>query len=69
MTSKTKVKINVEQVREARKFLRSVNKHDLENIEWLEKGQPVKISDKAHAEFKYLGLNNTDFIDAGFYKG
>jgi hypothetical protein len=68
MTAKTKVKIDVQQVRDARKFLRSVNKHDLENIEWLEKGVAVKISDAAVAEFKYLGLNNSDFIDGGFYK-
>lgn len=65
---KVKVKINVEQVREARKFLRSVNKHDLEDIEWIEKGQPIKVSDKAYAEFQYLGLNNADFIDGGFYR-
>jgi hypothetical protein len=66
---KEKVKINVQDVLNARKFLRSVNKHEVKDIEWLgANGQPLKISDKAYAEFEYLGLNNSDFIDMGFYR-
>jgi hypothetical protein len=66
--AKEKVKIDVAEVRKARAFLRSVNKHELEDIEWIDKGTPLKISDKAVAEFQYLGLNNSDFIDGGYYK-
>jgi hypothetical protein len=68
-SKKQKVKINVEEVRKARAFLRSVNKHDLEDIEWIDKnGSPLKISADAIAEFSYLGLNNADFIDGTYYQ-
>jgi hypothetical protein len=66
--AKEKVKIDINEVKKARNFLRSVNKHELEDIEWVENGKPIKVTAKANAEFQYLGLNNSDFIDGGYYK-
>jgi hypothetical protein len=61
-----KVKIDIAEVRKARKFLRQVNKYDYADIEWLENGIPVKISKDVASRMLKLGLNNVDILETQY---
>jgi len=63
------MKIKISEVLFLKERLKEINNLDLSNIEWLdENGNVVEIDPKNISDFKYMGLNNADFIDTGFYK-
>jgi len=61
------VKISEILALDARK--REINRVELNEITFLDdNGNPVKIDPAIVEKFRFIGLNNTDFITTGFYE-
>lgn len=60
--------VNAEEVRALKEQLREINNIPLEDIEWHEDGKPLDINPEFIKEWRFIGMNNSDFIDTGFYK-
>lgn len=57
-----KIQVNYQNVLRLKEELRSINKHGLENIEWVDDaGRVIRPSSVALEEFRFTGLNTTDF--------
>jgi hypothetical protein len=54
--------VDLDYVIAVKKRLRQINAEDMDNIEWIKDGKPVEFDKKDLAEFKFMGLNNTDLI-------
>lgn len=66
---KRKYSISLYEIKTMLKQINEINKTPLEDITFLNKnGKPIKINNKIIADFKFIGLNNIDFIKSGFYK-
>lgn len=65
---KKTMKVNIEHIKYLKSELGKINKVPLEDIEFYEKGKLCRIRKCLVKEFKFIGLNNTDFIMSGFYK-
>jgi hypothetical protein len=62
------VRVDVERILALKAELREINNVDLKDIEFFQNGEPLKISPLAVEDFRFIGMNNTDFITSGFYK-
>jgi len=62
------MRVNIEHVRKIQAERMKINKSHLKDIEWYENGKKIEISPKKIEEFRFIGLNNLDFILSGFYK-
>jgi hypothetical protein len=58
-----RTKVNVEWVRAVKAELRRINAVDLKDIEFVHCGKPVAVDPQAIEEWRFTGLNNTDFIE------
>lgn len=59
----------ISDIKRAKEFLNSVNDVPLKDVTFLgDDGEPIEIDEKLIDEFKFIGLNNSDFILTGFYK-
>ena len=62
------MEININEVRNLRKRLREINSLDLEKCKFIENGKEIKVPKEIIKQFKFIGLNNADFIMTNFYK-
>jgi len=60
--------VDIDLLKERKKQSDMINSVDLDEIQFYENGERVEISDEILAKWKYIGLNNTDFITSDFYK-
>jgi len=60
--------VNVNRVRRVKEFLNSINKANLEDLMFVENEEMVKVPAKHIEDFKFLGLNNVDFITRDWYR-
>lgn len=60
---KIKLKVDMHEVVEMKAWLRYINTKDLDQIVWTKNGEVIDISKELIEDFKYMGLNNTDFVD------
>jgi hypothetical protein len=64
-----RIRISVIEIIELNTRLREINSFDLEKIDFIsERGNILKIDKDKIDSWKFIGLNNTDFIDSGFYQ-
>jgi len=64
-----KCQISVSEIKYLMNRIREINANKIINIDFLDdEGLPIKIEAKNINEWKYTGLNITDFIDSDFYK-
>ena len=63
------MRVDIEYIKHIQKERARINKVELEDIEFFEGGEKVDISQKIIDDFKFCGLNNTDFILTDYYKG
>ncbi len=63
------MRVDFEHVRKLHKERMKINQLDFEDIEWYENGEKVEIDPKIAKDFKFTGLNNTDFVTIGFFEG
>jgi hypothetical protein len=62
------MKVAVEYIKWLTEERQKINKTPLEEIEFYENGMKVDVSEKMIKDFKFVGLNNIDFITSDFYK-
>lgn len=62
------MKIEIEEILKIKERLREINSIDLNKIEFTEGGKVIDINPKYIEEFRFIGLNNSDFIYTEFYK-
>jgi hypothetical protein len=62
------IRVDVEHVRALKEELASFNSLDLSVVEFYDNGNKLEVSEQALVEWKYVGLNNADFIMTGLYK-
>jgi len=60
--------VNVEEIYKIKRRLAEINLEQLEDITFYANGCSVQVTQEMIDEWKYLGLNNTDFIMTEFYK-
>lgn len=68
LTSNQSKIVNVNKLRRVKAYLKSINEQELQDIIWVEDGKRLDIPKEYIDEFKYVGLNNTEFIMCGCYK-
>ena len=60
--------IRVSEILKLKNRLREINDNEISNIDFLdENGLPIQIDQKNIDDWKFTGLNITDFIDSNFY--
>jgi len=60
--------IRVSEIKQLKNRLREINDNDISNIDFLDdNGLPIQIEQKNIDDWKFTGLNITDFIDSNFY--
>ena len=64
----SKFEIAIEDVRAMQLRREEINRLPLEEIIWTEGGVPVSIDKKTIEDWRFVGLNNIDFITSGEYK-
>ena len=62
-----KLQVPIEYIEWLENERQKINRVDLNNIEFTENGVKVDIPAKRVKRFKFVGLNNIDFILTGFY--
>ena len=62
------MKVNIEDIHRIVGELKAINKVEMKDIEFYENGKKLDISDKTVGLWKYIGLNNHEFIMSEFYK-
>lgn len=60
--------ITAEEIRELKERLRVINSYHFEDIEFYEDEKRIEVSKEQIQNWKYVGLNNVDFITSGAYK-
>lgn len=60
--------IRVSEIKELKNRLREINDNEIRNVDFLDdNGLPIQIDEKNIEDWKFTGLNITDFIDSDFY--
>lgn len=62
------MKINIEEILELQDRRAKINNALLSEIEFYENGIKIEIDPEVLEEWKFIGLNNTDFIITDAYK-
>ena len=62
-----KVQVDITMVNQFKDYLAWVNSLDLNDVELVDRGEPVRIREGSVKDFKFTGLSNTDFIRSRFY--
>jgi hypothetical protein len=64
-----KLQIKVSEIRDLKERLNQINSIDISSIDFIDDdGKSIDIDSGKISDFKYMGLNNTDFIIYEFYK-
>jgi len=62
------MRVDLETIDLIQALRRSINSTPLEDIEFYEKGEKLKIDPRNVKRFDFTGLSNIDFITTNFYK-
>ncbi len=62
------VRVNIEDVQEIIRKRKRINKIPFDQIRWYKDGKVLFVPFSIASDFKYTGLNNTDFVATGAYK-
>ena len=63
----SKVHVDIGILNQYKDHLEWINSLDLKDIVFVERGEPIRMVEGALEEFKYVGLNNVDFIRYGYH--
>jgi hypothetical protein len=62
------MKVSVSEILRVKEYLREINQANLEEIEFLDdSNNKIDINPKHYKDFKFIGLNNVDFIFFDIY--
>ena len=59
---------DIEHIKWLQRARDKINRVDLKDIVFFEKGERINIPAKIVEDFSFIGLSNMDFITSGFYK-
>lgn len=62
------MRVDLEEIYDIMKRRKRINSVPLEDIEFYENGIKLDINPEIVNDFKFIGLNNIDFITTEFYK-
>jgi uncharacterized membrane-anchored protein len=62
------VQFNVEDIQKAKEFLAHVNSFNLEDIEFIQNGEPIILDEDTIEDWKFIGLNNSDLVMMEIFK-
>jgi hypothetical protein len=54
--------VDINEVRQLHKRIQEINSVPLSEIQWVDDGNIIPVSDKAVADWKSVGLSNTYFV-------
>lgn len=57
------MQVHVEKVLDLKRQLREINSIDLKEITWLKNGKKIEVPINDIEDFRFTGLNNTEFVD------
>jgi len=57
------VRVDVERIRELKAALAEINRLDFDSIEWFEGGEKIEVDPEELEDWKFTGLNNTNFVE------
>lgn len=57
------MQVHVEKVLDLKRQLREINSVDLKEITWLKNGKKIEVQTEDIEDFRFTGLNNTEFVD------
>ena len=61
--------VDIDHLKQLKEQLNKINRHSFKDIIWVENGKELSFDEKLLDDWKYVGLNNCDFIQSGYYKG
>jgi len=61
------MKVNIEEIIGMKKRRADINEANLEDIEWYKDGEKISIDEKTLKDYRFTGLNNTNFIEYEYY--
>jgi len=59
-----KLKVDLNELERTLSYLKTINRHELKNIEWRRGDFEIKPSDALIEDFRFTGLSNVDFAEA-----
>lgn len=62
------MRVDIERIKALKAEFDEINKMDLDQIQFYEKGNHIEISQEQINEWKFIGLSNVYFILDEFYK-
>lgn len=60
-TANDKIFVDVDEIARVKRFLRAINNTEFDAIVWTREGNPLFATYEFRDEFRFMGLNNTDF--------
>jgi len=63
------MKVDIEKLHDAKALINSINSAGIEEIEFYENGEKLYFSAELIEKWRFIGLNNTDFITTDYYLG
>ena len=61
--------VDIERIHALKAELNKINSVDIADITFMENGEPVKIDADLLEKWRFVGLNNADFISTDYYLG
>lgn len=58
------MQVDLEELARVKQYLRHINNTPLDQIEWIFNGKKLDIDSEFLAEWRFVGLNNTHFIES-----
>ncbi len=63
------MKVDIERLHQLKAELNKINSVDIEDIDFYEGGEKIEISLERIGKWRFIGLNNAEFITTDFYLG
>lgn len=61
--------VDIDNLKVIKGYLKQINNTPFEDIVWYENSEKLEFSKEYLDNWKFIGLNNCDFIITGYYKG
>lgn len=61
-------RVDIEHLEWIFSVLKEIDKIPFEDIDWYQEDKPLIVSEQVVKDWKFIGLNNTDFVEFEIYK-
>lgn len=63
------MRVDIERLHELKAELNKINRADIEALEFYEEGKKINVPLELIQKWRFIGLNNVEFITTDFYLG